>query len=320
MSCSIIIPVYNGAFFLSQAIDSIIQQGHNLSEIIIVDDGSTDNSQDIVQPYLKQNNVRYIYQQNQGVAAARNRGMEIVNGEYVAFLDQDDLFLPQKLEKTIQVFEQYPEVGIVHSGWRRINKHAHPIVDVRPWENIAVLDLHEWLLRMPVLFSAMFFRREWLEKARPLDTQFIQACDVDLVQRLALMGCPTVWLKEITVCYRQHDRNESLKTLLQAQESWEVRNKFFARSDLPPSIRAREAEYRYHTLVWIAWRLFITQHLAEACQYLKQSLQYSPYSATQTPLNWLKGFETMSRGDGYPFNPLTLLDSSEWQNLLQYAL
>lgn len=319
LDTSVIIPVYNGDRFLSETIDSILEQTYQHFEIIIVDDGSTDNTHKVLSRYLEDSELRiqYVYQENQGVAAARNKGFSLARGQYIAFLDQDDIYLPQKLEKQVDIFTRYPDLGIVHSGWRRVNEHRHPIADVTPWTRMPALGMHEWLLWMPVLFSAMLFRREWLERAGPLDTSLEQACDVDWVQRLLLMGCPSVWLKDVTVCYRQHDRNESLKTRLQAEESWAVRDKFFAQSDLPVEIRKNEAEYRYHTLVWIAWRLYITQNLGQACDYLQKSRLYSPYSQTQTPLNWIRGFETMSQENGYRFKMLELIQSPEWQALLR---
>lgn len=316
---SVIIPVYNGDRFLSEAVDSILSQTYKNFEIIIVDDGSTDHTHQVISHYLERSELRiqYIYQENQGVAAARNKGFSFASGQYIAFLDQDDIYLPQKLEKQVAMFACYSEIGMVHSGWRRVNEYGDLIADVTPWTRVPNLGLHEWLLWMPVLFSAMLFRREWLEQAGPSDTSLEQACDVDLIQRLLLMGCPSIWLEEVTVCYRQHDRNESLKTKLQAEESWAVRDHFFARADVPSDIRRKEHEYRYHTLVWIAWRLYVTQNLVEACDYLQKSRLYSPYSETQTPLNWIRGFESMSRENGYRFKVLELIQSPEWQVLIQ---
>ena len=316
---SIIIPIYNGDRFLSETIDSVLSQTYKNFEIIIVDDGSTDNTYQVLSHYIERFDprVQYSYQKNQGVATARNKGFALARGQYIAFLDQDDVYLPQKLEKQVAIFVRYPEIGIVHSGWRRVNEYGHYIAEVTPWTRIPELGVHEWLLWMPVLFSAMLFRREWLERAGPLNTSLEQACDVDLVQRLLLMDCSSVWLREVTVCYRQHDRNESLKTKLQAKESWTVRDDFFSQPDLPSEIRQQEAEYRYHTLVWIAWRVYITQNLGEACDYLRQSRLYSPYSITQTPLNWIRGFEMMSLENGYRFKMIELIKSPEWQALLQ---
>ncbi|MFM6456289.1 MAG: glycosyltransferase family 2 protein, partial [Planktothrix sp.] len=118
---SVIIPVYNGERYISQAIDSVLSQTDSNYEIIIVDDGSTDNTHQIIQHYIEKcqdlDLIRYIFQSNQGVAAARNQGIQIAKGEFIALLDQDDVFLPEKLAHQVAYFQTHPDVAIVNSGW-----------------------------------------------------------------------------------------------------------------------------------------------------------------------------------------------------------
>lgn len=100
---SVIIPAYNSAFYLGEAIDSVLNQTFQDFEIIIIDDGSTDGTKAIVEKYLNcpQPKVRYCYQENNGPGAARNMGIKEARGEYLAFLDSDDLFLPGFLEECV---------------------------------------------------------------------------------------------------------------------------------------------------------------------------------------------------------------------------
>lgn len=95
---SVIIPVYNGEDYLLEAIESVFQQTHVNKEIIVVNDGSRDGSERIARSFP---DVRYLHQSNQGNAKARNLGIELAQGEFVAFLDQDDRFAPKKLEKQL---------------------------------------------------------------------------------------------------------------------------------------------------------------------------------------------------------------------------
>ena len=95
---SIIIPAYNHADLLGEALESVFAQTYRNFEIIVVDDGSTDDTASLLKPLSEQGVIRYIYQQKQGVSAARNRGIVEANGRYIAFLDSDDLFEPDKLE------------------------------------------------------------------------------------------------------------------------------------------------------------------------------------------------------------------------------
>jgi glycosyltransferase involved in cell wall biosynthesis len=101
---SCIVPVYNGEEYLAEAIDSILKQSYRPFEIIIVDDGSTDATATVAERYNKQ--IRYLTQRNAGPAAARNRGIDAATGEFVAFLDADDLWHPGKLERQIACFQE----------------------------------------------------------------------------------------------------------------------------------------------------------------------------------------------------------------------
>lgn len=319
---SVIIPTYNGEQFIAQTLESVFQQTYRDYEVIVIDDGSQDRTRQILQRYCHQ--IRYVEQQNQGVAAARNRGLALAQGEFIAFLDQDDVMLPQKLALQLQCFEQHlqqqPALGIVHSGWRLIDAQGNRLADIKPWHDVPQLDAASWIRRMPVLFSAMLFRRQWLEQANGLDPQFRQACDVDLVQRLVLLGCQSAWVQDITTLYRQHDHNDSLNTLVQAEECWAVREQFFARADIPAAVRQVEPESRYYTLVWIAWRLYYTEHSDLALQYLKRSLPYTPFLRTETILHWVNSFVEYSAQQQYSFDVEALSCSTAWQELIHQVI
>src|SRR6476660_1471039 len=105
---SVIIPVYNGTCYLRAALESVFAQTYRPFEVIVVDDGSLDDSGVIAQSF---DDVRYIHQENQGVAAARNNGIEVARGEFLAFLDQDDLWTPEKLKLQMGHLLSDPELG-----------------------------------------------------------------------------------------------------------------------------------------------------------------------------------------------------------------
>lgn len=107
---SVIIPVYNGERFLAEAIESVLAQTYQNYEVIVVDDGSTDNSPEIARSYPS---VRFIKQEHAGTAAARNRGVMLAAGEYLAFLDADDLWMPNKLRLQMEEFDADPSLAIV---------------------------------------------------------------------------------------------------------------------------------------------------------------------------------------------------------------
>jgi len=113
---SVIIPTFNRAPLLPRAIDSIRAQTFTDWEIILVDDGSTDDTAQLAQRYAGQlgDRFQYIHQSNAGSSAARNRGLDAARGQFVAFLDSDDEFLPQKLERQLELFDRCPQLGLVY--------------------------------------------------------------------------------------------------------------------------------------------------------------------------------------------------------------
>lgn len=112
---SIIIPTYNSANFIQEAIESCLSQTYRNIEIIIIDDGSIDETANLIKPYLsKHNNIYYYYQENQERSSARNKGLKIAKGEYIQFLDADDLIAPTKIQKQVDILEENKEYIAVY--------------------------------------------------------------------------------------------------------------------------------------------------------------------------------------------------------------
>jgi glycosyltransferase involved in cell wall biosynthesis len=110
---SVIIPAYNGRAYIAEAIESVLGQSFTDFELLVVDDGSTDDTAAIIQTYGRR--VRYLYKTNGGPGSARNLGIQQAKGEYIAFLDQDDLWLPNRLAEQVPVLQQDPQLGMVFS-------------------------------------------------------------------------------------------------------------------------------------------------------------------------------------------------------------
>jgi glycosyltransferase involved in cell wall biosynthesis len=116
---SVVIPAYNYGRFISDALRSIISQTRAPNEIIVVDDGSTDSTEEVVSQFGER--VKYVRQKNAGVCAARNRGAIESTGDLIAFLDADDTWAPTSLEKQVAVFEKNENIGLVHCGLREFD-------------------------------------------------------------------------------------------------------------------------------------------------------------------------------------------------------
>ncbi len=131
---SVIMPVYNGELFVGQAIDSLLSQTFQDWELIVVDDGSTDGTSQILGQYTD-SRIRIIRQKNRGEAGARNTGLDHMSGEYMAFLDADDLYLPNALSDMNSYLDQHPQYGSVFSDGHICDHQGNELMhltDIRP--------------------------------------------------------------------------------------------------------------------------------------------------------------------------------------------
>ena len=315
---SVIIPAYNGDRYIAEAIDSVLTQTHDNYEIIVVDDGSTDDTARVVRQYGDR--LKYLEQANQGVAASRNLGLAAARGNYIAFLDQDDVFLPHKLATQVALLDNDSTLGMVNSGWEIVDETGRIRAAVQPWQQIPHLSCANLVIWKPVFLGAMLFRRSWLERTKGFDTSLSQTPDVDLVMRLAMLGCPAAWVEQTTVKYRQHDANASKNTRLQARELDNITRRFFTRPGLPPELKSLESESRYQSLIWSAWRLHQTEHIDEMSNYLWESWSFSQKYPTETVLDWIESFKNYSTEYGDELDVAALTGSSQWQNAIARCL
>ena len=112
---SVVMPVYNGALYLKEAIDSILSQTHKNLELIIINDGSTDDTEDIILSY-EDSRIHYIVnEKNSGICVTLNKGLDVAQGKYIARMDCDDISVPERLQKQVEYMEQHPNIGIIGS-------------------------------------------------------------------------------------------------------------------------------------------------------------------------------------------------------------
>lgn len=189
---SIIIPAFDSGKYIRDAIDSALMQGYRDTEIIVVDDGSTDDTIDVVKSYGDR--VRLFTQQNEGPGAARNKGVAEARGEYIAFLDSDDYWLPGKLTPQVRYLDQHPEIGLVFHGWwhleadspeeqairsklpdlaRECDEDAMPSVHVDWLYNDLLFDTVVWT-------TSVMMRRELFHQMGGFDPELRKGQDLDL--------------------------------------------------------------------------------------------------------------------------------------------
>jgi len=202
---SVIIPCYNGEPFLAEAIESVLSQSYQEFEIIVVDDGSSDNTKGVAARYPS---VRYIYQDNQGVSGARNRGMAESQGSYLSFLDSDDRLLPNTIELGVNYLDTHPDCGFVFGWWRSIGADGSLLQQQsqQSLENVDYQSLLEGKALVPP--SAVMFRRTIFETVGGFNPT-LRACeDYDLYLRI-YRAFPIYCLNQVVFDYRRHEQNWS---------------------------------------------------------------------------------------------------------------
>ena len=165
---SILIPTYNCRQFIREAIESVLLQTFQDFEILIIDDGSTDGTREVVMPFVKQfpDKIHYIYQENKGLPGARNTGWRKAEGEYIALLDADDKWCPHRLEEGLNIIEKDKAIGLVHANITRISETGE-IVDTLKRDarflSGAIFE-HIFLRRADISCPTVLFRKECCQK------------------------------------------------------------------------------------------------------------------------------------------------------------
>jgi len=204
-SASIIITCYNHGRFVGEAIESAINQTWPPLEIIVVDDGSTDNSSEVVKRYPSVIGIRQV---NQGVSAARNTGLRACRGEYVLFLDADDLLLPGAIETSVRAMNLHPDWAFVSGEYRYCDEKKN-VSDISRFTEIA--DDHYLALlqhNYVEMHAAVLYRRNNLEQAGGFDINLRTAEDLEMFLRLARQF-PVGQTRGVMALYRQHTTNTS---------------------------------------------------------------------------------------------------------------
>ena len=175
---SIIMPVYNGARFLVESLTSASEQTYPNYEIVVMDDGSTDESAAIVRSFSK---VRYFYETNQGIAQARNNAIDRVDGELIAFLDHDDLWAPNGLEVQVKYLLEHPEISLVLANERLFFTHGYSSPF---WLNHKLMQSDH----LGLVPGTWLLRKSVFEKVGWLNPRFRISDDVDWFMRFLDAG------------------------------------------------------------------------------------------------------------------------------------
>lgn len=249
---SLIITTYNAARYLVEAVDSALAQTYPNLEVIVVDDGSTDDTRAVLSPY--RDRVTYIHQPNQERSVARNNGLAAATGEYVSFLDSDDVVAPEKIADLAAVLEAMPDYGVAYSGmeffWEGGRRQGVP----RPTPSGDLLP--ELLWHNFITASVPLFRREALAIAGGFDPRLVPVEDWELCLRVALAGFRFQFIDRRHTFCRVHESNTSANFLRMAEQSLAAITQFVGR-------HRAELEGR-----GLPWQTVLAYHRANYGKYL----------------------------------------------------
>jgi glycosyltransferase involved in cell wall biosynthesis len=270
---SVIIPNYNYGAYVAKAIDSVLAQTYSDIEIIVVDDGSRDDSLLVLEKYGDR--ITVVAQKNQGVSTARNNGVSVSRGEFVAFLDADDMWLPSKIEKQIaKLVDGDDTVGLVHCSMSYIDKDEQIIGETRNgkegWLAADLLLLQEATIGVA---STGLVRRAVFDEVGGFDARQTTAADWDFSYRVA-KTYRIGFVSEPLVLYRLHNLNMHLN--IRAMEH-DVKIGFEkAFSDNPPEVQyiRRECYGNFHYM--LAGSYFKTGNYSSFATNTLKSLWYRP--------------------------------------------
>jgi glycosyltransferase involved in cell wall biosynthesis len=289
LAVSVVIPNYNYGRFLSEAVESVLAQTYPCHEIIVVDDGSTDESLEILAKY--EGKVRVIEQKNCGVGIARNTGVENSTGDLIAFLDADDHWEKDKIERQIQQFLEDQEVGLVSCGMREFDRQGeilhHYLSDQKGWiaEKIVAFNVE-----IVVSGSAIVVRRDIFERAGGFDErkELHPSEDWEFFYRVASIS-KIAFVPELLVNYRNHGSNGHLKIPQMERAMFLAFKKIY--TDAPAEIQKLKGKSYGNLYSVLAGCYFYAGNYTDFVRTTAKSLRYKPSQITRFlafPLRFLQ--------------------------------
>lgn len=232
---SVIIPAYNQGHFLAEAVNSVLAQTYPHVEIIVVDDGSTDDTAVVARSFTDPR-VRYVYKQNGGLSSARNEGLRHAQGQYISYLDSDDCFLPEKLAMLVGEMDAHSAVGFVAGQAIPVDEHGRHVG--KKFDTPLPTDTKQLLLGNPLHVGSVLVRRDWQDKAGFFDESLRSYEDWDMWLRLAQAGCQMRYVPQPVSLYRFHTAQMTRDGRQMTTATFAVLDKLFGDPTLPSEWQA----------------------------------------------------------------------------------
>lgn len=275
---SVIIPVYNGEKYIVEALESVLSQTYRGFEIIIVDDGSTDSTPRLIEPYVKGGKIRVVRQDNSGPSRARNRGIAEAGGEYCAFLDSDDVMMPERLKLQVEKMER-EDIGLVYTDLMSFNEKGTVYESktdfIRPYSG-DVLD--RLLVENFITTSTVMVKKECFDKAGYFDEGMKHSEDYKMwlnIAKLYRIG----YVDRPLTRYRYHEDSLSWDRVVISASSFEVVREFWEENrEYREKNRRLFRASMANQLVNLAIAYNENNRKREAARCLVESFGHNPFS------------------------------------------
>ncbi|MER3491205.1 MAG: glycosyl transferase family A [Mastigocladus sp. ERB_26_2] len=269
---SVIIQAYNAMNYLPKILESVLKQTFTDFEVLIINDGSTDNiiewASQITDP-----RVKLISQENQGQSAARNLGIVLARGDYLAFLDADNLWLPTKLEKQVNFLDKNPEVGLVNTWVALTDEHGKPTGTVI--KTHAEGNVWKQIIECPTVIcgSSPLVRSDCFEKVGLFDKKLSVSADWEMWIRIA-SRYSFAMIKEPLVFYRQYYNSQSKNCQKLLEDNSAVIEKTF--KTVPRELQYIKRRSYGQVYLYLAWRALDNKRYQEAIDFRQQAVANYP--------------------------------------------
>jgi glycosyltransferase involved in cell wall biosynthesis len=284
---SIVIPCYNQGHYLRQAIESVLSQDYPRIELIVLDDGSTDDTQTVLATYAGR--FHYESHANMGQAWTLNKGWRISKGEILSYLAADDFLLPGAVTKSVGKLIATPEIVLTYCDFDRVDPESRVLWRVRTPE-FSYRDLAVGIVCQPG--PGPFFRRDAFERAGFWNELLKHAPDYEYWLRLGLEGA-FGRIPEVLAAYRMHDRSQSLAPINpgRADEMVNIISAHFRNPRLPPEIAQAEPEARSNAHIIAARQHLRSGRFPAALKHMQQAFVLHPQSFLR-----LRSWRTLANG------------------------
>ena len=246
---SVVIPAYNGERFIAEAVQSVYRQSALPDEVLVINDGSTDNTERELRRLgaeLPESFRWYSRVNSGGPAAPRNLGITATEGDYIAFLDQDDVWHRAKLERQLEQFAAQPELALSFTGYRFVSDDESRVVRIDDWDPDPAVVLDRLMLSPAAVGppSTVMMKREVIERVGGFDASVGYSDDWKMWLRVAALSLPMGYLPEPLVDYYWHGENLSTGRSKQLASATRMFDSFFSDRDLPAPIGKRAGRVR----------------------------------------------------------------------------